>query len=256
MDLKGINNIKKEILTTCYRNQEGHVASAFSILDILDVLYGDVLNISPQSVRDESRDRFVLSKGHAAIGYYSILKHYGFIDTEPDSMCRFGSTLGGHPDANKVNGIEVSTGSLGHGLPMACGMALGMKIQKEKGQVYCLIGDGEINEGTIWESFLVINHRKLVNLTTIVDYNHSTDRAVDISDIRAKCESFGMCVIEINGHDHPEIKNALLTRKEKPLVIIAHTIKGNGIAEMTNNPAWHHRVPTDEEYNRFLEELS
>lgn len=256
MNNEELNGIKKEILKACYITREGHVASSYSILDILDVLYSEVLNISPDRLNDTKRDRFVLSKGHAALGYYAILKHYGYISESIETMCGYGSTMGGHPDANKVNGVEFSTGSLGHGVPMAVGTALGLKILKNDSHVYCLIGDGEINEGSIWESLLICNHHKLKNITLILDYNHSTDRAVSIDNIVCKFESFGFKTITINGHNYDEIKEALLMRCDKPVAVIANTVKGNGISEMINNPAWHHRIPTEEELNRFLEELS
>ena len=256
MNNKELKNIKKEILKACYVAREGHVASSYSILDILYVLYGDVLNISPDKVNDVNRDRFILSKGHAAIGYYAILRHYGYFSDAVDSMCKYGSILGGHPDANKINGVEVSTGSLGHGLPVAVGMALGLKILKNDAHIYCLIGDGEINEGSMWESLLICNHHKLNNITLILDYNHSTDRAIDIKDIGSKFECFGFETVSVDGHNHDEIRKTLLIRGDKPVAVIANTVKGNGIIEMTNNPAWHHRIPTEEELNRFLEELS
>ena len=171
-------------------------------------------------------------------------------------MCAYGSRLGGHPDCNKVPGVEASTGSLGHGVPMAVGMALGFKIKGNPAHVYTLAGDGEINEGSIWESFLVLNHNKLNHFTFILDYNHSTDRAVDLGDIGAKFCSFGFHVIKINGHDHAAIEKALRWRGDKPVAILAETVKGRGITGMEDNPAWHHRIPTGEEYRMFMEELS
>ena len=251
-----IRELKKEVLETCYRVKEGHVASAYSILDILYVLYHDVLNCSPSRKDDPNRDRFVLSKGHAAIGYYAVLKHAGYIEEPLDTMCKFNSRLGGHPDCNKVPGIEVSSGSLGHGVPMAVGIAWALKIQKNYAHVYVLAGDGEVNEGSVWEALLIANHHKLNNLTLIVDYNHSTDRAVDLGDLDDKLSSFGFEVIKTDGHDHALIKQALLVRGEQPIAVIANTVKGCGIEEMRNNPAWHHRIPTAEEYSRFMEELS
>lgn len=235
---------------------EGHVASAYSILDILYVLYDRVLDCGMIKKNSETRDRFILSKGHAAIGYYAVLKKFGFIEENLDTMCAYGSRLGGHPDCNKVPGVEASTGSLGHGVPMAVGMALGFKIKGNPAHVYTLAGDGEINEGSIWESFLVLNHNKLNHFTFILDYNHSTDRAVDLGDIGAKFCSFGFHVIKINGHDHAAIEKALRWRGDKPVAILAETVKGRGITGMEDNPAWHHRIPTGEEYRMFMEELS
>ena len=251
-----INGLKQEILTACYHTGEGHVASAYSILDILYVLYDRVLDCGMIKKNSETRDRFIWSKGHAAIGYYAVLKKFGFIEENLDTMCAYGSRLGGHPDCNKVPGVEASTGSLGHGVPMAVGMALGFKIKGNPAHVYTLAGDGEINEGSIWESFLVLNHNKLNHFTFILDYNHSTDRAVDLGDIGAKFCSFGFHVIKINGHDHAAIEKALRWRGDKPVAILAETVKGRGITGMEDNPAWHHRIPTGEEYRMFMEELS
>ncbi len=251
-----IREIKKQILTACYTAKEGHVASSYSILDILYVLYHGVLNCSPDRMDDPARDRFILSKGHAAIGYYAILADAGYISQPLESMCSFDSCLGGHPDCNKVPGVEVSTGSLGHGVPMAVGIAWALKIQRNAAHVYVLAGDGEMNEGTVWESLLIANHQKLNNLTFILDFNHSTDRAVDLGNVGDKLSAFGFEVVEADGHDHEQLKTALLTRADRPVAVIAHTIKGCGIREMTNEPAWHHRVPTQEEYAAFMEELA
>lgn len=251
-----IRKIKREILTACYNTKEGHIASSFSILDILYVLYNDVMNISIDNLNDPCRDRFVLSKGHASIGLYAILRDKGFFEDSLDTFGKFGSILGGHPDCNKIPGIEASTGSLGHGAPMAVGMALGLKIQKNPAHVYTLVGDGEINEGSVWEGLLIAKHHNLNNFTIIVDYNHSTDRAVDISDIDSKMKSFGFDSFIVDGHAPEALREALRMRGEKPTAIIAETIKGNGIKDMEDNPAWHHRMPTEEEYGRFMEELS
>lgn len=251
-----VKTLKREILTACYHTREGHVASSYSVLDILYVLYDKVLDVEAISTKKPNRDRFVLSKGHAAIGYYAILKHFGFINESIDTMCAYNSRLGGHPDCNKIPGVEASTGSLGHGVPMAVGMAMGLKIQNNLAHVYVLAGDGEINEGSVWESLLIASHHCLDNLTVIIDYNHSTDRAVDLNDLSQKLKSFGLNVISIDGHNHDEIQRAMLDRSNMPVAIIANTIKGNGIKEMINNPAWHHRIPTDEEYKLFMEELS
>lgn len=251
-----VRALKRQVLTACYTAKEGHVASAYSILDILYVLYHGVLNCAPDRMDDPTRDRFVLSKGHAAIGYYAVLADAGYVSEPLENMCSFGSSLGGHPDSNKVPGVEVSTGSLGHGVPMAVGMAWALKLQGNDAHVYALAGDGEINEGAVWESLLIADHHKLNNFTLILDYNHSTDRAVDLGCAGDKLSAFGFKVIEIDGHDHAQIKSALLTRAERPVAVIANTVKGRGIREMTNEPAWHHRIPTQDEYERFMEELA
>ncbi len=252
-----MKNLKKIIVKSAATAGEGHIASAFSILDILWVLYDKVLTINPKDPRNENRDRFFLSKGHASLGLYVVLAKKGFIQQK--ELERFGtydSILGGHPDRNKVPGVEASTGSLGHGFPMAVGAALGLKIKNETSRVFVLIGDGEANEGTVWESAMLAAHHKLDNLCCIVDFNHSTDRALLLNDIRAKFESFGWESITINGHDQKEILNALsMPHPQKPLAIIAETIKGNGSKIMENNQAWHHRAPTKEELVTIIKEL-
>src|SRR3989344_6217204 len=171
--------LKKTIIKMATAKGEGHIPSAISILDILWVLYDKILDITPKNITTITRDRFILSKGHASMGLYVILAKKGFIKTRSlRDFGKFESELGGHPDRNKVRGVEASTGSLGHGMPMAVGLALGMKINKQKHRVYVIIGDGECNEGTIWESIKLAAHHKLSNLYCIVDHNHSGDRAL------------------------------------------------------------------------------
>jgi transketolase len=243
-----INNMKRSILITATRAQEGHIPSAFSILDILWILYDKVL---------KSEDIFVLSKGHGCMALYAVMAEKGIIpQSDFDSFCSFYSPLGGHPDMNKVHGIEASTGSLGHGLPIAVGMTMALGINKKPARVYCLIGDGECNEGSIWESLLIASHHNLTNLTCIVDYNHSTDRALKLDDLSAKFQAFGWAVCRFDGHDHELLEHFLskLT-PDKPNVIIAETIKGKGIGRMENNPEWHHKSPTKEELEEMLKEL-
>ncbi|MGH2508782.1 MAG: transketolase, partial [Ktedonobacteraceae bacterium] len=246
-----MKELRKTIITTAARAGEGHIPSALSIIDIIWVLYDRVLRYNAADPKWQHRDRFVLSKGHGCLALYSVLAAKGFYDlTELESFGRAGSRFGGHPDCNKVPGVEASTGSLGHGLPIAVGMALGLKIRGNQERVFVLIGDGECNEGTIWESALLGHYRRLGNLTCIVDYNHSSDRALGLGDLRAKFEAFGWSTREIDGHDHDQIYDALGCHRElegSPMAIIANTIKGNGCAQMRNNPAWHHRAPTPDE---------
>jgi transketolase len=166
------------------------------------------------------------------------------------------SHLGGHPGSRKVPGIEASTGSLGHGMPMAVGMALGLKIRDAEPRVICIVGDGECNEGAIWEAAMLAAHHQLGNLTCIVDFNHSGDRALTLGDLGAKFRSFGWDVVEIDGHNHFQIQEALLPSGGLvPRVVIANTIKGHGCAEMENNPAWHHKAPKAEELEAILTQL-
>jgi len=251
-----INQLRLSIVQACLASGEGHIPSALSILDILLVLYDKVLQFDPKNPTDPKRDRFVLSKGHGSLGLYAVLADKGFFPKkELESFGQFTSILGGHPDSLKVPGVEVSTGTLGHGFPTALGMALAMRITKNKARVYTLIGDGESNEGTVWESALLASHHKLDNLVCIVDHNHSTDRAVSVGDMKAKFTAFDWTAVTVNGHDQKEIYEALNTpHVGKPLAIVAETIKGFGSTMMTGNPAWHHKTPTKEEYAEMVRE--
>lgn len=257
-DKNVINRLKREIVLATMHVGEGHIPSAFSILDILWMLYDRIMNIDPKVLRSDDRDRFILSKGHGVLALYAVLAEKKFFPkSELKRFAAFDSPLGGHPDWNKVPGVEASTGTLGHGLPMGIGMAMGMRIKKLNPRVFVLIGDGECNEGSIWESALLASHLHLSNLTCIVDYNHSTDRALLLGDIDEKFKSFGWTSIKINGHDCNEIYKALTgPTSDRPKLIVAETIKGFGCKRMENNPAWHHGAPTREELPAILEELS
>lgn len=257
MDNK-LKKLKASILEAAFLSGEGHVPSGFSILDILVVLYEKILRINPKKPYDPKRDRFVLSKGHGSLGLYAVLAERGFFPKKyMKSFGQFNSILGGHPDSLKVPGVEVSTGTLGHGFPTAVGMAMGFKIAKSQAKVYAIIGDGESNEGTVWEAALLASHHKLDNLVCIVDHNHSTDRAVSIGDMVAKFKSFDWSAISVNGHDHKKIYQAITTaHKGKPLAIIAETVKGYGSKTMAGEPAWHHKSPTKEEYEKIIAEIS
>ncbi len=256
--LRTINSLKRTIVTAVAKSGEGHIASAFSILDILWILYDQIMDITIQNINDVNRDHFILSKGHGSLALYAVLSEKNFFSkNELKNFAQFESILGGHPDCNKVPGVEVSTGSLGHGLPMGIGMALGMKIRKIDKRVYIIAGDGECNEGSIWESALLAAHHKLNNVTCIIDYNHSTDRALLLGNLSEKFSAFGWHTISINGHNHMEIFEAANIRHEnKPIAIIAETVKGKGVTIMENNPAWHHKSPTKEELSIILEELN
>ena len=249
-----MNNIIKKIVEIASKKKEGHIPSSLSILDILYVLYDRILNLEQIKNDSVDRDRFILSKGHASLGLYTILDHFKILDENVYNFCDFNSKLGGHP-TDKITGVEASTGSLGHGLPIGVGMALSYKIQGFKNKIYVLIGDGEANEGTIWESSLLASHHNLNNLICIVDFNHSTDRALELGDLKNKFESFGWYVSEIDGHNQNEIYNSLKNQNNKPTCIIANTIKGKGISFMENNPEWHHKFPTEQEINQLLENL-
>lgn len=257
-DQERLRALRKNIILAAAAAREGHIASAFSILDILWVLYDRVLRFDPANPRSEDRDRFVLSKGHASLGLYGILATKGFFPLEDlKTFATFQSAFGGHPDSTKVPGVEASTGSLGHGMPMAAGMAYALKVKKSPRRVFTLIGDGEANEGTVWESALLAVHHKLDNLCCILDYNHSTDRALFVGDLAAKFKAFGWETEAIDGHDHAAIYQAL-TRpvNGQPHIIVATTIKGRGCPPMESNPAWHHKAPSPEELDGILAQLT
>jgi transketolase len=251
-----MNNYRLKILNMAYAAKEGHIASSLSILDILYVLYHKILNIENIKNLKPDRDRFVLSKGHASLALYVILNSVGLIDNDIiKNYCCFDGLIGGHPKRNSLLGIEASTGSLGHGLPISVGIALGYKIKGYTSRIYTLIGDGELNEGSMWESLLLANHHKLNNLTIIVDYNHSGDRALKYNELNSQFKSFGCYCFSINGHNHYTIENALKEKSDRPLVIIANTIKGYGVKRMENNPEWHHRQPSNLEFEEITKEL-
>ena len=256
MSTKSLKEIRKKIIIASSTAKEGHIPSALSILDILYVLYNNFIDINMIKNKALDRERFVLSKGHASLGLYAILMENNIISENLfDDFATYNSILGGHPDTNKVLGVEASTGSLGHGFPMAVGMSLGYKIKNITSRVFVLIGDGECNEGTIWESALLASHHKLNNLTCVIDYNHSTDRAMQMGNISDKFKSFGWESINIDGHNHEEILKALNNvDKVKPLAIIANTIKGFGCKPMENDPSWHHKSPSSDELETLLDQ--
>ncbi len=253
-----LKKLKRQILLAAHSAGEGHIPSAYSVLDLLWVLYDRVMKVDPVRPNDPTLDRFILSKGHASLGLYAVLAEKGFFPSSSlETFCAYESKLGGHPDCNKVPGVEASTGSLGHGFPMAVGIALGSRVRRFDNRIFCLIGDGECNEGTVWEAALLAAHHQLGNLCCIVDYNHSTDRALQIGDVVAKFRSFGWEALAIPGHDHEQIHRALTNRHPMhPAAVVAETIKGHGVKCMENEPAWHHRAPNDQELKEILEELS
>ena len=245
---KDLKKIRLDILDMTFSANEGHIPSSLSVVEILYSIY---------SILDDS-DVFLLSKGHASAGFYTILSYFGYIDkTTLRTYCDYDSILGGHPQSKKVPGVINSSGSLGHGLPMAVGYALSKKIGKQKGNVYCLIGDGEANEGTIWESALHAYNLKLDNLICVVDDNNSQVRAMPSGDIEAKFSSFGWSSMVVDGHSVPELVKATSTFSlEQPRCIVAKTTKGKGIKTLEDNfQEWHHKTPLLEEYEIFKKEL-
>lgn len=242
----------KDIFDICElasKSKEGHIGSSLSILNILNTIYENI---------NVSNNPFILSKGHASLGLYLILKKYNYISKEEfDSFCEYDSLLGGHPHFRKVPGILGSTGSLGHGLPMAVGKALGFKATKNESSVYVLIGDGELNEGSNWEAFLLASHHKLDNLVCIVDFNKSSERALSVTRVPKAIAELGWHLLEIDGHNEIEISNALKNKiNNKPTLIWANTIKGKGISFMEGNPEWHHKSPTEIELEKIKKELN
>ena len=256
--------IRKGILLQHFLSKESHVASALSCADILTVLYFGILNVNPKNPTDPARDRFILSKGHAVAALYATLAEKGFFPKkELETFCQNGSMLPGHSTKDTAPGVEVSTGGLGHGLPMGVGMALAAKIDKKPHRVFVLIGNGECNEGSIWESAMFAAHHKLDNLVVIVDHNgqqglgKSSD-IINLEPLAEKWKAFGWKVLEIDGHDYNQLENNLkgsTFEKEKPMIIIAKTTKGKGVRFMEDDVLWHYRNPNEEQYKQALADL-
>ena len=258
MSILKVKKIKRNILYASHYGKEGHIASSFSIIDILFVLYDSVMNLSLENLKAEDRDFLILSKGHASLAHAATLEANKFITKkELNSYCSHESILGGHLDRKKVPGVEASTGSLGHGIPMSIGIALASKIKKIQNRVFVIVGDGECNEGTFWESMLLGANHNLDNLCCIIDYNRSNDRALKLDSLEDKLNAFGWNVEVIDGHSHNEIIHSIKkTSAGRPKAIIANTIKGYGVKKMENNPAWHHKTPSNEELQEMIKELS
>ncbi|MGN0395191.1 MAG: transketolase [Coprococcus sp.] len=257
-------NVRKSAVTGVYSAKSGHPGGSLSAADIFTYLYFEEMNVDPLNPKDENRDRFVLSKGHTAPGYYAALAHRGFFPIEElNSLRHVGAMLQGHPDMKHIPGVDMSSGSLGQGLSTAVGMALAAKLSNKEYRTYCLCGDGEIQEGQIWEAAMFAGHRKLDNLVVIVDNNNlqidgTIDEVCSPYPIDEKFKAFGFHVININGNDFDEIDAAFSEAKATkgmPTAIIAHTVKGKGVSFMENNVGWHGKAPNDEEYRIAMEEL-
>jgi len=229
----------------------GHIGSTMSLIEILRVLYDDILTFNAKDPKWEHRDRCILSKGHGCIAQYALLADKGFFDAAHlDTFCRFDSILGGHPEANKIPGIETSTGSLGHGLSVGLGFALAAKMKKRQNRTFVIMGDGEINEGSVWEAAMCIGKHKLNNIVAMIDYNkiQSAGATKDIQDLEPladKWRSFNFAVEEVNGHDVSALQDLLKRiplQTDKPTAIICHTVKGKGFSFAEHNPAWHHKA--------------
>lgn len=247
-----------------YKAHASHIGGALSMADILAVLYTDVLHYNVEHPEDNERDRCLLSKGHACVSFYAVLAHVGFYSLdELESYGQNGSPFLCHT-SHHVKGVEISAGSLGHGLPIASGIAYGAKIRKNKFRTYVILGDGELDEGSNWEAFLFAAHHHLDNLCVIIDYNKiqsygNTNDVVNLEPLVNKLSTFNWHVIEIDGHNHNELKRAFveaaLTRNQ-PTIIIANTIKGKGVSFMENKLIWHYKSPDDEQFDKAMEELN
>ena len=257
--------IKRHGIEMTHISHGSHIGSILSVADVVAVLYNDVANITPENIKDENRDRIVLSKGHAGAAIYAALAEKGFFSVEElKTHYADGSRLSGHVSHKGIPGVEISTGSLGHGACMACGIALNAKLDKKDYFTYAITGDGECDEGSIWEMALFANHFKLNQFVVIVDHNKMQsldycENTLSLSPFAKKWEAFGWNVFDIDGHNHDEIRRALNEAKksiDKPTVIIANTVKGNGISFMENDILWHYRFPHEgEEYDGALKEL-
>ncbi len=253
---KNSTAIRKEILKISKASGHGHIPTCFSIVELLLSAYG-VMNHRPQDPKWDGRDMFVLSKGHGALAHYCVLAHLGYFDvSRVNGFGSFMSDFGCHADRHKVPGIEVSTGSLGHGIGVAAGIALALKIKKSSRNVYTLVGDGESNEGSVWEAVMVAVNRGLDNLTILYDDNRSHARGLQIHTPLEHFRGFGCDVIETPGHDLNALHDALRKPSSTVKVIAARTEKGHGCATLVQNQyGWHRRSPNDEEFNQLMREL-
>ena len=263
---KIVNNVRMDILEEVYNAKSGHIGGAFSIADILTVLYFNEMNIDAKIPDSPDRDRLVLSKGHASAALYAVLAEKGYIDKEELKTFRnIESNLQGHPDMNKVPGVDMTTGSLGQGLSAANGMALSSKLDSRGYRVYCILGDGELQEGQVWEAAMTAEKYQLDNLCVIVDANELqlTDstmnvKGINYNDIEQKFRAFGFQTVVIDGHNIESIIRALTIAemtKGKPTAIICKTIKGKGVSFMENQVDWHGKAPNEEEYEMAVKEL-
>ena len=264
-NLKALSyELRKNVVDMIMEGNGGHIGGDMSVMDILVQLYFNDINIGPENMDDPDRDRFVMSKGHSVEALYAVLAAKGFFPIEQviKEFSKFGSKFIGHPN-NKLPGIEMNSGSLGHGLPVCIGMALAGKMNKQNYRVYTVMGDGELAEGSVWEAAMAGHQYKLDNLCAIVDRNRlqisgSTEDVMAHDSQEERWASFGWHVISVNGNDHDELAAALAearTVKGAPTVIIANTVKGCGSAVMENKANWHHKVPTAEEYDQIMKDL-
>jgi len=254
--------LRREIVRMVHAAKDGHIPSALSIVDIVELLYRDYLRVDPRNPDWPDRDYFILSKGHGCAALYVVLERHGFITrSDLDLFCRPGGILGEHPDSTKVPGVEACTGSLGHGFPFAVGLAVGLRIRgMMRNRIYVLVGDGECHEGTVWEGANVANNLQLGNLCTVVDWNGSAAQLMPRDDLPGKWRAFGWNTQVVDGHSEEDLRRALDTVNFQahggPTVIIARTIKGKGVPMLEGHGIWHHRIPNDAELDHILEALA
>ncbi|MBE6053822.1 MAG: transketolase [Clostridium sartagoforme] len=264
-ELKALaKTVRKDIVSMLTESRSGHPGGSLSAADILTTLYFGEMNIDPKNPKDENRDRFVLSKGHAAPVLYSVLARRGYFPVEElNTLRKINSRLQGHPSMKSLPGVDMSTGSLGQGISVSVGMALAGKLDNKEYRIYTLLGDGELEEGQVWEAAMSAAHYKLDNLTAFVDFNGlqidgDITKVMNPSPIDKKFEAFGWNVLVIDGHDIEEIQNAIEKAKEfkgKPTVIVCNTVKGKGVSFMENQASWHGTAPTKEQCEQALAEI-
>ncbi len=268
LDVRELQAIARKLrfrtIRTSHLSGTPHLGSCLSCIDLLVYFYWNVLQIDPKNPRSELRDRFVLSKGHAAPALFQVLAERGFFPLEDlEHYGEDGSLFGEHPPTpNYLPGIEAATGSLGHGLPIALGMALASRVQQKPYRVYAVLSDGECNEGSVWEAAMLASSQTVSNLTIAIDYNKwqatgRSDEVLALAPLADKWRAFGWCVAEIDGHDFAEIDEAIRVNHAdpRPKVIIAHTIKGRGVSFMEDDNNWHYRIPTSDEVSKAYKEL-
>lgn len=263
-ELESISKKLRRRILSVALGKGGHIGGSFSSIDIILVLYKEILRLDLQNPKWDDRDRFILSKGHCSLALYAVLEEIGVLNKdELDTYTIKNSRLAGHVEDFEIPEIELSTGSLGHGLACAAGSALAAKMLNKSWKVFCVLGDGECNEGSVWESLLFIAQQKLNNLIVIIDNNNmesldSTNNILSIEPLYEKFTSFNFEVREINGHNLNEIYNSIISplTTDKPLIVIANTIKGKGVSFMENTPMWHYRAPSETELLDAMLELS
>lgn len=266
MNLKALTyDLRKNVVDMVVAGKGGHIGGDMSVMDILVSLYFQQMNISPEQQEDPDRDLFIMSKGHCVEALYAVLAAKGFFPIEQviREFSQFGSKFIGHPN-NKLPGIEMNSGSLGHGLPVSVGMALASKMDHRSNRVYTVMGDGELAEGSVWEGAMAAGHYKLDNLCAVIDRNRlqisgKTEDVMTHGDLKSRWQSFGWHVIVVeNGNDLDELKEAFGKAKDvkgQPVAVIAHTVKGFGSEIMENKISWHHHVPNEEEYEQIIRDL-